>query len=219
MIRILNLYGGIGGNRKLWSGNIHVTMVEKDPEIAAIYQDMYPHDTVIVGDAHEYLLQNANKFDIIWCSPPCPTHSDIRRCGVHAGQYEALYPDMKLYQEIIFLQNFFKGAWIVENVVPYYEYLIKPSNTLHRHPFWTNFYIPNKIFDDNRSHNNLNGSSCVYGVNLSKYKSKNKRLMLRNMVNPEVGMYLFELAMKHLDNRFKPKTVETTLLDLMGGSS
>ena len=31
---------------------------------------------------------------------------------------------MKLYEEIIFLDNYFKGKYVVENVIPYYEPLI-----------------------------------------------------------------------------------------------
>src|SRR5207245_1157675 len=77
VIRVLNLYAGIGGNRKLWE-NVEVTAVENDPEIAAVYQDLYPDDTVVVGDAHKYLLEHYKEFDFIWTSPPCQSHSDIR---------------------------------------------------------------------------------------------------------------------------------------------
>ena len=73
-LKILNLYAGIGGNRKLWEGH-EVTAVEFNPEIAKIYQDLFPNDKVIVGDAHQYLLEHYKEFDFIWASPPCPTHS------------------------------------------------------------------------------------------------------------------------------------------------
>ena len=195
-LKILNLYAGIGGNRKLWGDKHEVTAVEFDENIAAVYADFYPNDTVVVGDAHAYLLKHANEFDFIWLSPPCPTHSDIRRCGVHSGQYEAVYPDMTLYQEIIFLQNFFKGKFVVENVKPYYKYLIEPSVILGRHPFWTNFHVSEVDFDDKRVHNNISGNSEVYGVSLRDYNDiGDKRKMLRNMVNPSVGLYLLEMAM------------------------
>ncbi|MDF1498839.1 MAG: DNA cytosine methyltransferase, partial [Patescibacteria group bacterium] len=127
-MKILNLYSGIGGNRKLWTpkGDDHtITAVEYKPEIAKIYQDFFPNDKVIVADAHQYLLDHYNEFDFIWSSPPCPTHSDIRRCGVKAGQYKALYPAMELYQEIILLRHFSNGKWVVENVKPYYKPLIE----------------------------------------------------------------------------------------------
>jgi len=51
-VRVLNLYAGIGGNRKYWE-NVEVTAVEYNEEIAMIYKDHFPNDNVIVGDAHE----------------------------------------------------------------------------------------------------------------------------------------------------------------------
>jgi len=50
-------------------------------------------------------------------------------------------------------------------------------------------------FDDGRNHNKIHGGSVVYGVSLKDYKNiGDKRKMLRNMVNPEIGKYLIELA-------------------------
>ncbi len=212
-MKILNLYSGIGGNRKLWSNEHTITAVEYSQDIAEVYQDLYPNDTVIVGDAHEYLLNNYKNFDFIWASPPCPTHSDIRRCGVHAGQYEALYPEMALYQEIILLQHFApkNTKWAIENVKPYYEYLIKPTSILHRHPFWSNFKIPIYEVKDDRIHNNINGSSEIYGVNLNKYNISNKRKILRNMVNPEVGKYILDRALE------KPLLIQNSLFEAKQG--
>lgn len=76
-MKILNLYAGLGGNRKLWGNDHEVTAVELDPEVARIYQSNFPNDTVIVGDAHDYLLKNFESFDFIWASPPCPSHSKM----------------------------------------------------------------------------------------------------------------------------------------------
>jgi len=193
-MKILNLYSGIGGNRKLWGGH-DITAIENVPEIARIYQDLFPNDKVIITDAHEYLLNHYKEFDFIWSSPPCPTHSDIRRCGVHAGQYKALYPEMSLYQEIILLKHFapLNCKWVVENVKPYYDLLI-PAQTINRHLFWTNFSIPISDMPDDRKHSNITGSSIVYGYDLKDYKYKDKRKLLRNMVNPEVGKYILEQA-------------------------
>ena len=105
-MNILNLYAGIGGNRKLWGDEHNITAIEYDPKTAEVYKQYFPNDNVIVTDAHQYLLEHYQDFNFIWSSPPCPTHSDIRRCGVQAGQYQAMYPDMELYQEIILLQSF-----------------------------------------------------------------------------------------------------------------
>ena len=65
-IKILNLYAGIGGNRKLWGNEHEITAIENNQGIAKIYQDFFPNDKVIVCDAHEYLLKHFNKFDFIW---------------------------------------------------------------------------------------------------------------------------------------------------------
>jgi hypothetical protein len=107
-MKILNLYSGLGGNRKLWGNEHQITAVEHDPLIAAIYQDQFPNDEVIVTDAHEYLLDNYKNFDFIWSSPPCPTHSSFRfNIDVRYRGTKAEYPDMSLYQEIILLKHHF----------------------------------------------------------------------------------------------------------------
>lgn len=188
-IKILNLYAGIGGNRKLWKGDIKVTSVEIDPEIAQIYKDNFPNDEVIVGDAHKYLIEHFKEFDFIWSSPPCPTHSKLRRM-----LKEIVYPDMKLYEEIILLRSWFKGKWVIENVVPYYPVLITPK-ILHRHCFWSNFDIKDKDFpkmETCKIKNERIFLSEKLGYNLDKYSKKlNKRQILRNCVLPELGEHVF----------------------------
>jgi DNA (cytosine-5)-methyltransferase 1 len=197
-LRILNLYAGIGGNRKLWTGNIKVTAIEYDQATADVYKSFFPGDEVIVCDAHEYLLKNYMDFDFIWSSPPCPSHSDIRRCGVHAGQYEALYPEMSLYQEIILLKNFApkETKFVVENVKPYYEPLIQPDVKLHRHFYWCNFRMSNFEVQDDRKHSDIQGYSSVYGFDIKNTQIKDKRKALRNMVDPELGLHIFNCAME-----------------------
>ncbi len=146
-IKILNLYACLGGNRYKWnevSNDIEVTAVELDPELARLYQERFPNDIVIVADAHQYLLGHYKEFDFIWSSPPCPTHSRIRfnqAKGRNDDVYKAEYPDMTLYQEIILLNNYFEGRYVVENVIPYYEPLIA-SQKRGRHLYWCNFTLP-----------------------------------------------------------------------------
>ena len=143
-MKILNIYAGIGGNRQLWGDEHEITAVEYNTDIAAVYQDFYPNDTVIVGDAHAYLLEHYKEFDFIWSSPPCQSHSRILDSQYKRENYKPKYPDMKLWQEIIFLQGHQRDKkWVVENVIPYYQPLIKPSAELLRHYFWSNFNIPN----------------------------------------------------------------------------
>lgn len=55
--KVLNLYAGIGGNRKLWD-DVEIIAVEIDPKIAEIYQDFFPDDEVIITDAHRFLEEN-----------------------------------------------------------------------------------------------------------------------------------------------------------------
>ena len=189
-MKILNLYAGIGGNRKLWGDEHEITAVELNPEIAAVYRQFYPKDTVIVADAHQYLLDHYKEFDFIWSSPPCPTHSRLR-----TAIKEKVYPDMTLYQEIIFLQKWFYGDWIVENVTPYYKPLIQPQATVDRHLIWSNRTINDKVFE-RRFKGAVTDQSVTtlqkaYGVELPK-ETKNKRKLLRNMVIPEMGLYLFK---------------------------
>lgn len=197
-MKILNLYAGIGGNRKLWGDSHEITAVELNPEIAKIYQDFFPNDTVIVADAHQYLLDHYKEFDFVWGSPPCPSHSRIRiYSSVARGQNDAIYPDMTLYQEIILLKHYFKGKWVIENVIPFYKTLIPATVELHRHLFWSNFHIQNIKIKDDRKHDDIKSDSIVYGFDISSKDVNNKTKCLRNMVNPEVAKYILDIATNH----------------------
>lgn len=195
-MKILNLYAGVGGNRKKWPDNVKVTAIEYNEEIAAIYRDHFPNDAVIVGDAHEYLLQHYKEFDFIWSSPPCQTHSAIREMGVKRGLYEAKFPDMKLWQEITFLNHFAIGKFVVENVIPYYQPYVTPTVEIERHYFWSNFPIRKiELEKVARVHKEVTANTVLYGYDLSKYKIKHRKdTILRNMVNPDLGLYILEQA-------------------------
>ena len=178
-------------------GGAHdVVAIEYDQATADVYKNYFPQDKVLVTDAHVYLLENYMNFDFIWSSPPCPSHSDIRRCGVHAGQYDALYPDMALYQEIILLKNFAPHStkFVIENVKPYYPPLIHPDTVIHRHLYWSNFKIHPFEVSDDRTHNDITGYGEVYGFNVKETKIKDKRKALRNMVDPELGLHILNCA-------------------------
>ncbi len=201
-MKILNLYAGIGGNRKLWPTEHEITAIENNPEIAKIYQDFYPDDKVIITDAHQYLLEHYKEYDFIWSSPPCPTHSEIRRCGVYRGQYSAKYPDMKLYEEIILLQYFNKCNWVVENVKSYYHPLIMPA-IIGRHYIWSNLILHKKNISDEKRIDKTKVNNTYYGINISAYKIKTRKdKILRNLVNPEIGKYILECSM-HTGEIFK----------------
>lgn len=198
-MKILNLYAGIGGNRKLWGDEHEITAVEYDPQIAAVYKDLFPHDELVIGDAHDYLLNNFERFDFIWSSPPCQSHSSIRfnRAVKFLGS-KPVYPDMKLYEEVLFLQHHFEGLYVVENVVPYYDALI-PAQKINRHLYWANF----EIGDLPRDPENLRAIQIpdlqkLHGFDLSGYKLSNKRQVLRNCVSPEVGLHILNKAIETL---------------------
>lgn len=210
-MKVLNLYAGIGGNRKLWQ-DVEVTAVELNPQIAEIYQTFFPQDKMIIGDAHKYLLEHFKEYDFIWSSPPCPTHSV---CSYFLkGQGIIRYPDMKLWQEIILLKHFYKGKYCVENVKSYYEPLMSPQE-IGRHYFWANFYISNRevsyeIGTMNRQASKESQRKAIireaqvpeltdlHGINLMNMKLKNKRQVLRNCVLPRIGLHILNESKKNI---------------------
>ena len=201
-MKVLNLYPGLGGNRKLWKG-CDVTAVELDSRIASVYSRLYPDDKVIIGDAHQYLLDHYSEFDFIWSSPPCQTHSRMNKAMRHKLRR---YPDMKLYEEIIFLQHFYKGPWIVENVKPYYETLI-PAKQIGRHLFWSNFDfeaedIPRPKNFINKA--NLEGKRELmewldihYEENIYYGTNHCPAQILRNCVHPKLGIQIFKRVLEN----------------------
>jgi DNA (cytosine-5)-methyltransferase 1 len=202
-MKVLNLYACLGGNRYKWNEvkeDIEVTAVELDPELARMYQERFPNDTVIVADAHQYLLEHYKEFDFIWSSPPCPTHSKVRFTQKNKDFYKAVYPEMGLYQEIIFLQTHFTGKYCIENVIPYYEPLIQGQKR-GRHIYWTNFVLPNNVGE-----RDFTGVMCGQSNDEHKklemfhdYKCKPNiagyRDVLRNLVDYEVGKTIFATAL------------------------
>lgn len=202
-MKILNLYAGIGGNRKLWGDEHDITAVEFDERIAAIYQDLYPNDTVIVGDAHQYILDHYKEYEdgFIWGSPPCPSHS-VMNYTLNA-QGVVRYPDMNLYQEIILLQHFFKGKFCIENVKSYYDPLIPPQVS-GRHYFWSNFSIPvmrsrvspSKIWGRTAKGIDRKNEFEKIGFDLSKYSFYKKEKLLRNCVDPLIGKAILDKVLE-----------------------
>ena len=191
-VRVLNLYAGLGGNRRLWPDDWQITAVEFDENIAAYYRDTYPNDKLIVGDAHSYLLENYQNYDFIWTSPPCQSHSSFRfNIGVRYRGVKAIYPEMTLWQEIILLQTHYQGNWVVENVKPYYPKLIEPTIYLQRHCFWSNKPIKYKEFDkDNIRKAQIPDLQTHHQIDLTNYAIPNKRQALRNCVESHLGRYV-----------------------------
>jgi DNA (cytosine-5)-methyltransferase 1 len=202
-MKILNLYACLGGNRYKWDevAKIEVTAVELDPELARLYQERFPNDTVVIADAHQYLLDHYKEFDFIWSSPPCPSHSRARFWAAGSGKMESIYPDMSLYQEIIFLDNYFNGKWVVENVIPFYKPLI-PGKKIGRHLFWSNFIIPNfKTIDADINKGLISDYEKLHKIDLSSYKGiQRKDKIGRNLVYYEAGKTILETALEIINS-------------------
>lgn len=195
-MKILNLYSGIGGNRHLWGDEHEITAIENNESIAKIYKDLYPNDTVIVADAHLYLQDNFKDYDFIWSSPPCPTHSRMRFKAYCNGKGKALFPDMKLYEEILFLQQYTKNTkikYVVENVKGWYIPLVEPQS-IGRHYIWSNFQIPNIKIKSNSTGNNkgmtLKKKMQIKGYDIKEWHNYkgDKRTLLNNCVEKQIGI-------------------------------
>lgn len=211
-MRVLNLYAGVGGNRLHWT-EADVTAVELDPAIAEIYSHHFPKDEMIVGDAHEYLRDYVDDgWDLIWSSPPCQTHSRFILSGTNRKRRR--YPDMRLYEEILWLQRYHSnnllGSYVVENVIPYYGELI-PAQRIGRHLFWTDLDLSG-IEDVKRPPGfwkeltSVDGSKKVQewlGMSWDKnvyYETNHDPSQIwRNAVHPEVGQSIYERMVSERD--------------------
>jgi len=204
-LKVLNLYTGLGGNRKLWD-DVEVTAVELEPKIAAVYRRLYPNDIVIETDAHQYLLDHSEEFDFIWSSPPCQTHSKMMKATRHKLKR---YVDLSLYQEVLFLQHFYKGYWVVENVNPFYEPLVK-GKSLGRHYYWSNFDVGDysePIPKDFINLANLEGKQKLmdwlgihYEENIYYGNNHCPAQILRNCVHPNEGKSILDNLRKVMND-------------------
>jgi DNA (cytosine-5)-methyltransferase 1 len=208
--KILNLYACLGGNRYKWDevANIEVTAVEWDKELAKLYQERFPNDKVIVADAHQYLLYHFKEFDFIWSSPPCPTHSRIQTSFKNRDTWNPQYPDMKLYEEIIFLKQFFNGKYCVENVIPYYDLLI-PGHKRDRHIYWTNFNLPLKLSNRNEIIGGADAHKRLQKFHDYKCKANiaGYRDVLRNLVDYEAGKTILQTALNVIADSEKKQLI------------
>jgi len=106
---------------------------------------------------------------------------------------------MKLYQEILFLQHYFRtGKFVVENVIPFYEPLIS-SKKRGRHLYWTNFNLPTDL-NDRRIQvgvckNELKKLCEFHKIDILRYKGKQSLIKIaRNLVDYEAGKTILETA-------------------------
>lgn len=209
-MNILNLYACLGGNRAKWDevADIEVTAVENDPELARLYQERFPNDIVIIGDAHEYLLNNYYNFDFIWSSPPCPSHSRAAFPSRKSDKsnHQPCYPDLKLYEEVILLKHYFAGKYCVENVIPYYTPLIAAQKR-GRHLYWVNFKLPTILSERSvligSGKNEIEKLSQFHEFEFNKYKgTQRKDKIARNLVDYEAGKSILEAALLSIKGNY-----------------
>lgn len=201
-IRVLNLYAGLGGNRKKWR-NVKVTAVEIDSKIADVYREQNPDDEIFITDAHEFLLHNYKHYDWIWSSPPCQRNTKMIISGRNR---KPVYPDLRLYEQAIFLNTHFKGFYTIENVVPYYGALM-PAKKLGRHLFWSNFDIEDMAevpeFKNMMSRQNISAKKQLqdwldihYEQNIYYANNHCVTQVLRNCVHPDIGLHIYNQLLK-----------------------
>ena len=191
---------GIAGESELWDDvENDIVHVEIDPKIAQVIKDRKPNREVIVGDAFEYLLKHSSEFDFIWFSPPCQGNSRMIRSGKNR---KPRFPDLRLYEVKIFLEFNFKGKYVIENVIPYYEPLIKPTAKLGRHLFWANFEI-SEDFEIDQPKDFINKTTVAgseelkdwlgihYKGNIYYNGNHNPGQVLANCVHPLMGNHVF----------------------------
>ena len=208
MIKLLNLYAGIGGNVHLLDRNKYqIISIEHNIQIAKINQLLHPEDIIITcdglckedeirtecpGNAKYYLRLNYKKFDFIWGSPPCQTHSKMRFTQKSKDFYEYKYPNVDLYQIITLLQTHFEGTYIIENVKPYYESWIKPNFILNRHYYWSNKYLHCDKLQTPKPFDRMYKPDWIEFLDIPVKQKDIKLQWLRNCVHPKEGLQLME---------------------------
>ena len=144
MLRILDLFAGIGGTARGFQKCLNEVgvryeyyAVDIDEAILVIHKRLNPKSITIQRDAYTFSKETLRTYDFIWASPPCHTHS---RGLWFRKRYLNVEPDYRLYDLIRLLRSVGK-PFIVENVIPRYEPPIKYDIVIGRHVFWTNLYL------------------------------------------------------------------------------
>ncbi len=195
-ISILDLFAGVGGTARgiqsfLIEKQIPFTYVaiDSDLETCKAHVINNPLSQVICSDALYFLKKYYSYFDFIWASPPCQTHSRLN----FLKKWHST-PDDTLWKTISFLKSI-NISFVVENVRPYYEPLIKPTIIIDRHCFWSD--IPLVFFDVPKKPKPFNFMELKDWETYHGLKSVNKTYMekrqsLRNVVNPLLARGVFK---------------------------
>jgi len=118
------------------------------------------------------------------------------------------YTDLSLYELIMFLRQYHKGKWIVENVKPYYKPFIEPTAELGRHLVWSNFDISDFEVPSPKgfiTKTNTAGANQLkewlgihYEGNLYYEGNHCPAQVLRNCLHPKVGQHVYNEMLKSL---------------------
>lgn len=233
-IKILILFSGIGGNRTSWGNEYDITAIEFESWIADIYKARFPLDLVKTEDAMEFLRWNFEKYDIIWISPPCKTHTNMTSLQWKNNSRPPISRMDQIYGVIDYLRKWGNRfgkcpLWIIENVVPGYVPLVKPTVKLNRHLYWSNFPIPKKKFkklvkfniprkkrgikyetplDVIALANQIDYNWLISNFKLTKIQ---QRTILRNCDDYRVGEYILDCAIEFIKGKkiFKNADIST----------
>lgn len=206
-MKILILFGGIGGNRTLWGDEHEITAIENDSDIANIYKKRFPEDILYKTDALEFVENKLDNYDFIWASPECKTHSRLNLPLAKQRNKMPVIPDDKsLYGLIRWLKKFCHGMWVVENTQDYLGFLIRPTVNLGRHFYWSNFPIPVKKFSilKDMDHKSWRQLCEFHSINPALLPNTliwdrnhdKRRTILRNCVDYRIGKYILDCAIK-----------------------
>lgn len=145
-MRILDLYGGVGGTgigihevcQEEFGLEYDYMIVENDEEVIKYHALNCPRSHIYKEDAINWLDKLEN-FDFIWVSPPCKSHSMAMLFWSNTEKFRQI--DKDLFKWIRKTRELKLPAIVVENVVPYYGFKYKPTCMIGRHVFWANFPI------------------------------------------------------------------------------
>lgn len=138
----------------------------------------------------------------------CQANSRMIRSGKNR---KPRLPDLLLYEFKIWFDCNYKGKYVIENVIPYYQPVIEPTAKIGRHLFWANFPI-SEDFHINQPKGFINKTTVKGAEELKKwlgihYKGNlyyngnhNPGQVLANCVHPDLGKHIYDCLEKYLSN-------------------
>ncbi|MHA1887546.1 MAG: DNA cytosine methyltransferase [Promethearchaeota archaeon] len=139
-MKILDLYAGLGGTAKgiqkalaEFAIDYEYFAVDNNHNICIAHKQNNPSSQIICDNALNW-LKYINKFDFIWASPPCQSHSKLQY--IHKNRLI----DWSLWHIIDVLRR--KNIpYVVENVLVYYNEPFEHTLMVGRHCFWSNIKL------------------------------------------------------------------------------